>query len=300
MHVVKNATLINSDIYTYLVKNYYIGRFIEELYEYQEIILPRIDKNKYLTNTDGVFYTEIKELHSTAFVSGFHKISDKIKDIVFFTEPIEDRYKEIMFKNPEIVQLYYMEKHSYIRIYPPIDALSEYNPKTDFEQSTPFIIANKENNPFRVSQIVKSPVIEKIDGVWSFLVVAPVYFNEEMQGVSGMRVSVNFFLEKWLVGTSGFFAFLLTERGLMLSTNSELKSILNDYSDDPENDTTIYCMNLLQHDDLEKSDIAMKILNGEKSFITTINQKKYYILCEEISLLSSYLVYMKPSDINIQ
>ncbi|MCL1827453.1 MAG: hypothetical protein FWG20_05360, partial [Candidatus Cloacimonetes bacterium] len=84
--------------------------------------------------------------------------------------------------------------------------------------------------------------------------------------------------------------------GLLLSVNDDLQVILQLPDIEPEKKRTVFAYNLLMHENIEISSIAEKISLGEKYFIAKIDERKYYVLCENIQQLDSYFVYMIPED----
>jgi len=61
-------------------------------------------------------------------------VDDKIKNIVYATESIENELKIIIKKHKDIVQAYYNDKNSYTRIYPYFDVIGQLEAKMNIPE----------------------------------------------------------------------------------------------------------------------------------------------------------------------
>ena len=119
-----------------------------------------------------------------------------------------------------------------------------------------------------------------------------IFFRDENQGFSKMDITLLSLAAERLSNTRGFYAFILSEHGFFLAGNDDLVQILNLPQKSIVVPIHIENYNLLLHENKEINDLGVNVLIGEKHFIITINDTKYFVLCEEIPLLYSYLVYL--------
>ena len=119
-----------------------------------------------------------------------------------------------------------------------------------------------------------------------------IFWKEENQEFSKLDIALLMIGAKQLNKTKGFYAFILSESGFFLAGNDDLIRILRLPQGSIVVPKNIENYNLLLHENKEISDIIVNILIGEKYFFASVNNNKYYVLCEEIPLLYSYLVYL--------
>jgi len=125
------AQNINNDFVKIREEVESLARFTTSLYEDDKIKknLINADTSKYRLAENGVFYKLQNDGGTAVFVSGYVLVTEDIKEIVYFTEPIDAKLIEIVKEHPEVVQAYYNDKNSYNRIYPYFDVLTQYEPK---------------------------------------------------------------------------------------------------------------------------------------------------------------------------
>ena len=79
---------INNDFSVIGKKAKEIALFTETLYEYSKSYIPK-DKNIYQISPEGVMYKTRDDGNAAVFVSGFIPVNETIKQIVYFTEPLD-------------------------------------------------------------------------------------------------------------------------------------------------------------------------------------------------------------------
>lgn len=75
---------------------------IEELYQPEKVqeALHNAERSKYLLTENGIMYKPVDDGKSTVFVSGYIPVTEDLKEIVYFTEPIEDDLKAVTEEFP--------------------------------------------------------------------------------------------------------------------------------------------------------------------------------------------------------
>ena len=194
----EKAKSINDDFYKIRNEVNWLAGEISKLYVKQDSILPTIDKSKYQLAANGVFTKPIDDGGSAIFVTGFLPIDQSVKDVVYFTEPIDATFKKIVKKYPEVVQVYYNDKSSINRIYPFFDVMSQYEAKMDWTSFNFYFLADAAHNPKREPVWVNEPYIDPAGRGWMISAIAPVYFNNLLVGVPGIDITVNTVTERYI------------------------------------------------------------------------------------------------------
>jgi len=293
------ATQIDNDFKNIRLEVEMLGKEITELYVNQSKILPTIKTDKYQLAANGVFTKPIDDGGSAIFVSGFVPVDQKIKNIVYFTEPIDSVFKILVKKYPEIVQLYYNDKYSFNRIYPFFDVLSQYEAKMDIPAFNFYYLADVEHNPERKSLWVNEPYVDPAGRGWMVSAIAPVYYNEELVGVPGIDVTINTITQRYLQDSIGSMVMIIDNNGAIVTAQEDVINLLSfpplfdhKYIETIKQDTyrkELY--NLALSREANVRTIAAEILKNNKQVIETeFNGEKATVIAVRIPELNWYLV----------
>ena len=293
------ATQIDNDFKNIRLEVEMLGKEITELYVNQNKILPTIKTDKYQLAANGVFTKPIDDGGSAIFVSGFVPVDQKIKNIVYFTEPIDTAFKILVKKYPEIVQLYYNDKYSFNRIYPFFDVLSQYEAKMDIPAFNFYYLADVKHNPDRKSLWVNEPYVDPAGRGWMVSAIAPVYYNEELVGVPGIDVTINTITQRYLQDSIGSMVMIIDNNGAIVTAQEDVINLLSfpplfdhKYIETIKQDTyrkELYNLSLSREANVRT--IATEILKNNKQVIETeFNGEKATVIAVRIPELNWYLV----------
>ena len=293
------ATQIDNDFKNIRLEVDMLGKEITELYVNQNKILPTIKTDKYQLAANGVFTKPIDDGGSAIFVSGFVPVDQKIKNIVYFTEPIDTAFKILVKKYPEIVQLYYNDKYSFNRIYPFFDVLSQYEAKMDIPAFNFYYLADVKHNPDRKSLWVNEPYVDPAGRGWMVSAIAPVYYNEELVGVPGIDVTINTITQRYLQDSIGSMVMIIDNNGAIVTAQEDVINLLSfpplfdhKYIETIKQDTyrkELYNLSLSREANVRT--IATEILKNNKQVIETeFNGEKATVIAVRIPELNWYLV----------
>lgn len=150
------------------------------------------DPAQYLLESNGVLTRPgaISADLPAVFVSGAVTVSDAEMRVVLGTEVIDSDLKDIVARNREVVQAYYNDRHSYNRIYPPFDVLTQYPAGMDIPSYNFYYLADAAHNPERVAVWVGEPYVDPAGRGWMVSCVAPVYVEGDLEGVCGLDITV--------------------------------------------------------------------------------------------------------------
>lgn len=204
------------------------AEFTEKLYSEESIKenLKKVEKNQYILSKNGVFYRKEYKDKSAVFVSGYVPVDEKIKDTVYFTEPLDIIFKQKIEKTKEIAQIYYNDKNSYNRIYPGFDVLAQYQTKMNIPQFNFYYLADKKHNPLKKSVWVDEPYVDPAGRGWMISLIKPVYVNDALAGVAGIDITINVIIGKYLVGENEYII-ILSKEGTVITVSEKIAAILS-------------------------------------------------------------------------
>lgn len=194
----KVAHDVNSDFVVIREEVKKIADFTRSLYINQDKYVKKEDRSKYRFSDNGIYYKYENDGLSAVYISGASPITEKVKDIVYFTAPLDTMFISIINALSEVAQVYYNDKHSYNRIYPFIDVLTQYGPKLEIPTFNFYYLADSVNNPERNAVWVNEPYVDPAGRGWMVSAIAPVYYNGEMVGVPGIDVTINTIINRYL------------------------------------------------------------------------------------------------------
>lgn len=276
-----------------------ISVFAESLYTHQNEILPSIDKSKYAMYQENVFYKKYRDQQSAVFVTGFIPINEQIRNTVYFTEPIEKPFKEFIERHKQVNQIYYNDRHSYNRIYPWFDVLSQYSANVDITQFSFYSLANEANNPSKKVITVEDPYIDPAGRGWIVSIISPVYYKQKLEGVLGIDISANE-LFKDLNSEEGISYLVINSSGLVISSSKDIEVLFNL----PDKNNVKYLNLIVKEELLDDSFNLQKSktkeirqffdnVNNTQNFVFELNDRKYNVRSVAIEDISWKLVLMK-------
>lgn len=293
------ATSINKDFKVIREEAGELAKKIEELYVSQDQILAKVDKNKYEIAANGVMYKPKADGGSAVFVSGVIPVNEEIKKIVYFTEPIEIELKKLSGKYPEISQSYFNDKHSYNRIYPYFDVLSQYEAGMDIPSFNFYFMADEKHNPEKKSVWVNEPYVDPAGRGWMVSAIAPVYYNEELVGVPGIDVTINQITKRYILENPANMMMIVDKNGFIVAAQDATINLLSfpplfdhKYIETIKQDTyRKENYNLLLSRDMKVRQLANQIIKNKKKYVKSeINGEQITIISEYIDELNWFII----------
>lgn len=288
---------INDDFLPIKTEICRLAEFIKYLYENQDNIECN-DKKIYDISKDGVYYKTKDDGKSAVFVSGYIPINDEIKKIVCFTEPLDTFFIRSMKEFNAIAQLYYNDKHSYNRIYPFFDVLTQYEKKMNIPAFNFYYLADEKHNPGKKAVWVNEPYVDPAGRGWMVSAIAPVYYNNELVGVPGIDITINQITDKYFK-TDNQDIIIIDASGIIVSANEQIINLLNlptlinhKYFETIKQDTYKKDdYNLLKNKNKNIRNAFEKIINSKSTFEKLlIEDANYYLYVSEIEELNWFVV----------
>ena len=223
----QKGTAINNDFKKIRLEVENLSHQIEDLYKHQQEIIPTVDTKKYQLAANGVFYKPIDDGGSAVFVSGYYPVNEAIKHVVYFTEPLDTNFKSLVKKYPEIVQVYYNDKHSLNRIYPFFDVLSQYEAKLNIPSFNFYYLADLKHNPEKKSLWVNEPYVDPAGRGWMVSAIAPVYVRDSLVGVPGIDVTINNITQRYIKDSTESMYVIIDHTGVIVAAEEETINLLS-------------------------------------------------------------------------
>lgn len=295
----RTAESINKDFKAIREEVGLLAKKIEDLYINQSTILSKVDKSKYEIAKNGVMYKPKDDGGSAVFVSGVIPVNEDIKRIVYFTEPIENELKKLSEKYPEISQSYYNDKHSYNRIYPYFDVLSQYEAGMDIPSFNFYFMADEKHNPEKYSLWVNEPYVDPAGRGWMVSAIAPVYYKGELVGVLGIDVTINQITKRYILENPANMMMIIDKNGFIVAAQDATINLLSfpplfdhKYIETIKQDTyRKENYNLLLSRDTEVRKLANQIIKNKQKLVKSeINGEKITIISEYVDELNWFII----------
>lgn len=223
----EKAGNINRDFQTIRFEIDTLAVKIYHMFEIQDEILPKVDRSKYKFASNGVFMKPVDDGGSAIFVTGYYPITEDVKKVVYFTEPIDSSFIELVKKYPEIVQLYFNDKSAVNRIYPYFDVLSQYEPKMDIPGYNFYYLADLKHNPEKKSLWVNEPYVDPAGRGWMVSAIAPVYYKNELVGVPGIDVTINRIMKRYITDDPESMIMIIDNTGAIVAAQESIINLLS-------------------------------------------------------------------------
>ncbi len=286
----KTATKINAEFVKIRKEVNRLADKIQRLYspDIASKTLAQINRSKYEVHSTGVMYKPKNDGKSSVWVAGNKTITPSIKEIVFITEPMEHELQRITEKFPEIVQAYYNERHDYNRMYPFIDVLAHLPVSLNVKQFNFYFLADSAHNPEKKPVWVDEPYVDPAGRGWMVSAIAPVYVNNQLEGVAGLDVTINTITKRY-IDEAKENLMILDKNGVVVTTNDFLTGLFtlptlknHKYLETIKLDTyKTDNYNLLKSKNPDVRQLAQKIYTEDIKKLYFQN-KKYLILIESI------------------
>lgn len=179
-----------------------LAAFSSQLYAKEDSLVSIAAKEKYIIDkNDWFFNPNLANNESTVFISLLAPNRAQSVDEVYLTEPLDQRFKNIVEKYPMVAQVYYNTESQLSRLYPPYDLVNTIDPDIDVTAFNFYYLGDEVRNPERKHLWVEEIYIDPAGRGWILSIIHPVYFNNEFKGVLGIDITLadlmRYFLAKF-------------------------------------------------------------------------------------------------------
>ena len=184
---------------------------------------------KFGVHANGVYYKLQDNGGASLYYSSTTAIGEEEKRKARNSEVLDPLLKSIVDKNPIVTQAYLNTWDDMNRLYPFMeDAPGQYGDTLQMEDYNFYYEADAEHNPKRLP-VWTDAYLDPAGQGWMISVVVPVYKGDFLEGVSGLDVTIESFVEHvldldfpWNAGT-----FMVDEKGKILAMQDQVGQLFN-------------------------------------------------------------------------
>ena len=152
---------------------------------------------EFLTHPNGVFY-KVNPVGASVYYSSSTIIGERESSKAICSESLDPLLKSIVDTNPSITQAYINTWDDMNRLYPFMpDAPSQYGPVLEMENFNFYYDADQSHNPSR-GNVWTEVYLDPAGQGWMLSNLVPIYRGNFLEGVSGLDVTVESFVENIL------------------------------------------------------------------------------------------------------
>ncbi|MGP2655489.1 diguanylate cyclase [Malaciobacter sp. WC5094] len=278
-------------------------------FENKDMFIYKNHKNLFKYTDDGVFYKEVDNGGSSLILSKKTQLTKEVEEKIYLTEYFDKTFKSIVQNDSSIIATHFNSVENFTRYYPFIENIYDVLPKN--LEMTNYDFYNKALDKYNLSRkpIWTEVYLDPAGKGWMMSSIAPIYNNNILEGVSGIDVTINTFINDFLniklpyQGKS----FILSSSGKIVAMEKEIESILNisevtayNYKDSLRIEKTIYKsekFNLLNYYDNKIANTFKNILKS-KPFNNKIliEDKKYLLFAQKLENTSWYIISLISED----
>jgi signal transduction histidine kinase len=178
---------------------------------------------------NGVFYKTTNNGGSSLYYASTTKITDKEYKKALKTEAFDPFFQDIVNNNPHIVLVYINTYDNMNRLYPFVkDVANKFGKTTIIEAFNFYYEADAKHNPTRVPVWIDAYLDSAGQG-WLLSCIVPVYNQDFLEGVTGLEVTIDKFVNNILTRDLPWqaSAFLVNKEGLILAMPEKVEDYLN-------------------------------------------------------------------------
>jgi signal transduction histidine kinase len=147
---------------------------------------------------NGVFYKLEDDGGSSLYYSALHKIGEKEKRKAIESESLDPIYKHIFGSNASIVAVYLNTYDSMNRYYPFIkDCYSQYPAEMNIPEYNFYYLGDQAHNP-KHKPVWTEAYLDPAGQGWMMSCVVPIYRGEFLEGVAGIDITIDKFVNNIL------------------------------------------------------------------------------------------------------
>lgn len=184
-------------------------------------------KPEFDTHPNGVFY-KVNPVGASVYYSSSTNIGEQESAKAICSESLDPLLKAIVDTNPSITQAYLNTWDDMNRLYPFMpDAPAQYGPVLEMENFNFYYDADQRRNPSR-GNVWTEVYLDPAGQGWMLSNLVPIYSGNFLEGVSGLDVTVESFVESILNHQFPWdsAALVIDEKGTILAMQEKAESLL--------------------------------------------------------------------------
>lgn len=257
------------------------------------------DQGKYTTSESGIFYNPTPRFNeSSVYIST--RAADRRAAIeqVYATESLDSAFYHVVTNNDLVTQAYFNSKTQYSRLYPSYGVLSILEPDLDITSFNFYYLADGVRNPDRGAKWVEEIYIDPAGRGWVLSVIHPVYYEDALQGVMGLDITVDDLINQFLHRSNRDLVIVNADGMIVAGKTRAIESLDMPPLKNHTYSQTINSDNFQEQEfNLFKSKnrevrrmVAKFLLEKDNNYQLNINGSTHMVYCKKMTLLNWYLI----------
>lgn len=258
---------------------------------------------------NGMYYKTNNNGGSSVVVSNKTQITEKVQNRLRNTEVFDTSFKSIVENEKDVVAVYFNSYDDINRYYPYIpNTYTAFPSDIHMPNYNFYYEADSKHNPKK--DVVWTDVyLDPAGQGWMLSSIVPIYNNGFLEGVSGIDVTIDTFINNFLnikLPYNGK-SFILNEKGKIVAMPKEIEEILKikevtkyDYKSNDTIKTTIYKsskFDILKYKNRQAVNIFQNIIDDKTvQDQIVLDGKKYLIFSKKIERTSWHIVSLISED----
>jgi len=176
---------------------------------------------------NGAFY-KTNPVGASLYYSAQTKIGEKERSKASFTEAMDITLKSVVDVNPNIKAAYFNTWDNMNRLYPFIQNVYEqYGPHIQMEDYNFYYLADLKHNPEK-KPVWTSAYLDPAGNGWMLSCVVPIYNKDFLEGVTGLDITIDSFVNNILNRKLPYDAnlFMVDKDGMIIAMPEKIESLL--------------------------------------------------------------------------
>lgn len=278
--------------------------FFENPQQFNLINEPKFDFAK-----NGMYYKVKNNKGSSLVVSKETLITPLLKKELIQTEIFDITFKTLVSHDKDIIAAYYNSNQNYSRYYPFLEKVYDIFPSDiNMNNYNFYYLANEKFNPQR-DVVLTDVYLDPAKKGWLISVVVPIYNKNKLEGVSGLDITLDNFINSYLNLNLPYKgkSFILNNHGKIIAMSNEIENILKikevdeyEYKINEKIDYTIYkseIFSILDYPDKQIADNFRNIVeNKPYSHKIKLNGINYLLFTNKIEKTSWHTISLINED----
>jgi signal transduction histidine kinase len=173
-------------------------------------------------------YFKTNQIGASLYYSAQTKMAEKEKNKATFTEAMDITLKSVVDVNPNIKAAYFNTWDNMNRLYPFIQNVYEqYGPHIQMEDYNFYYLADLKHNPVK-KPVWTSAYLDPAGNGWMLSCVVPIYNKDFLEGVTGLDITIDSFVNNILNRKLPYDAnlFMVDKDGMIIAMPEKIESLL--------------------------------------------------------------------------
>ena len=173
-------------------------------------------------------YFKTNQMGASLYYSAQTKMGEKEKSKATFTEAMDITLKSVVDVNPNIKAAYFNTWDNMNRLYPFIENVYEqYGPHIQMEDYNFYYLADLKHNPEK-KPVWTSAYLDPAGNGWMLSCVVPIYNKDFLEGVTGLDITIDSFVNNILNRKLPYDAnlFMVDKDGMIIAMPEKIESLL--------------------------------------------------------------------------